>query len=96
MIKTATKNYGFSKDDVLDDTISMFCVIFNSLGEIFGPLFVGFLSDYAGIQTACNVAALLTFWLCIVFVFGTGAFFDIFARNQKIKVDQDIESVLKR
>jgi hypothetical protein len=38
MIKSASEDYGYEKDDILTDVISSFCVFGCSIGEIAGVL----------------------------------------------------------
>ena len=82
MLKTATLTYGYANDDVLNDTVSMFGIMFCSIGEIMGPLFGGFVTDNAGSDAAFNVAALMTFAFAIVFAVGSETFNTFFDKKQ--------------
>ena len=86
MVKTATLNYGYANDDILNDAISTISSVFNAIGEIIGPLFGGFVTDYAGSHTSFNVAALMTFMFAIVFAVGTDTFYSLFEKKQSISI----------
>ena len=72
MLKSAVESYGYKEDDVLNDIISSFATFGGALGEIFGPLFVGIVSDFYGIETCCAIAGLINFVFAFVFFIGTG------------------------
>ena len=93
MLKTATLTYGYANDDVLNDTVSMFGIMFCSIGEIMGPLFGGFVTDNAGSDAAFNVAALMTFTFAIVFAVGTDTFYSLFEKKQSIYNFEDKEGI---
>ena len=83
MVKSATTSYGYANDDILNDLISTFVVIATAIGEILGPLFAGFISDWAGIENACTLAGLFYFTICITFVIGTGLLTNCFRKHKK-------------
>ena len=93
MVKTATLNYGYANDDILNDAISTISSVFNAIGEIIGPLFGGFVTDYAGSHTSFNVAALMTFTFAIVFAVGTDTFYSLFEKKQSIYNFEDKEGI---
>ena len=67
MLKSASNDYGFANDDILTDVISSFCVIGCSIGEILGPLYSGFVSDWLGIEASCTLISFITFGFTIIF-----------------------------
>ena len=93
MVKTATLTYGYENDDVLNDTISMFCVMFSAIGEIIGPLFVGFVTDFAGSEAAFNIASLMTFVFAIVFAVGTGVFNSCYEKQKQDQIFDEKEGI---
>ena len=83
MLKCACGVYGYENDDILNDAISSFCVIGCGIGEILGPLYSGFVSDWLGIETSCNILSLATFGFTIVFAVTTEVIPTWFSKTQK-------------
>ena len=78
MIDRSVNEYGYHDDDILVDTISSFSSMGCSLGEIIGPIFAGFVTEFYGIEICCLYASILSFLFAIVYSLGTGLICDIF------------------
>ena len=76
MIDRSVNEYGYHDDDILIDTISSFSSMGCSLGEIIGPIFAGFITEFYGIEKCCVFASFLSFIFGIVYFLGTGLIYD--------------------
>ena len=78
MIDRSVNEFGYHDDDILVDTISSFSSMACSLGEILGPLFADFITQYYGIEYCCILASGLSLVFGIVFWIGTGLVGDMY------------------
>ena len=74
MIRTATEDYGYAKDDILIDNLSALCNIACNTGEIIGPLFSGTVSEMIGFENSSALVALACFIYTGIYFFGSGLF----------------------
>jgi MFS family permease len=92
MIKSATIQYGYPKDDILTDVISSFGVIAQALGQIAGFLYAGLFAEVIGIDNAFLGAA--GFFLCVgvCFFLGTGAIGEVFCKRKEVATESVIRN----
>ena len=83
MVKSATTKYGYANDDILNDVISSFGVIFGALGEITGSLYAGFAADLIGIENTFTYAGALNFIFAVVFFLGTDMIGEVLCKKHK-------------
>jgi MFS family permease len=82
MVQSAIEEYGFHDDDYLMDTISSFSSLGCSFGEIIGPIFAGFITDFLGIENCCLIASAMGLVFAVVYFFGTGYAWSLCRRSK--------------
>jgi hypothetical protein len=83
MVNSAASKYGYASDDILNDVIASFGVIFQALGEIIGSLYAGFVADWVGIENAFVLAGAINFVFAVIFFLGTGMIGEVFCKKNK-------------
>jgi MFS family permease len=85
MQKCAIKEYGYFKDDILDEHICSYSVTAYTIGEILGPIYAGSFIDKWSIEERCVFIAAVSVVFSIVYMLGTEMVCDAF-RKKSIKV----------
>ncbi|OMJ76193.1 hypothetical protein SteCoe_24488 [Stentor coeruleus] len=74
MIKASHEIYGYSKDDILTDSLSGLSNMACNVGEIIGPLISGVLISIIGFEYTGTIIAFAFALYGIVYLFGSGLF----------------------
>lgn len=93
MQKSVIQDYGYEHDDIIDERICGYAVTACAIGEIIGPMYAGMVSDFFSIETCCVIASGATFVYLIVYIFGSGYFYDV---THKRKVIASVDTELER
>ncbi|OMJ66981.1 hypothetical protein SteCoe_35990 [Stentor coeruleus] len=92
MQKCAIENYGYYKDDILDEHICSYSVTAYTIGEILGPIYAGSFIDMWNIEERCVFIAAVSVIFSIVYVLGTGMICDTFNKKSiKVQSINDLE-----
>ncbi|OMJ70297.1 hypothetical protein SteCoe_31764 [Stentor coeruleus] len=92
MQKSIVIDYGYVRDDILDDYICSYLITFNSIGEVIGPIYAGFVSNFLGIEACCAIAFGATGFYFLAYVIGSGILWDLLKRRKaEIIPTQDVE-----
>lgn len=92
MQKSIVDDYGYTRDDIIDDYICSYAVTFNAIGEVIGPIYAGLVSSFLDIETCCAIACGATGLYFLAYVFGSGVFCDFLKRRrEEVIPTQDVE-----
>ena len=68
IINYSTDVYGYEYNDILLDRITSLTNFFSNIGEIFGPIFAGLLSDYFGYSSGFAIISGISFILFLLYI----------------------------
>ncbi|OMJ91453.1 hypothetical protein SteCoe_6040 [Stentor coeruleus] len=91
MQKSIVIDYGYARDDIIDDHICSYAVTFNAFGEIIGPIYAGFVSDFLGIEVCCAIASGATGIYFLAYIVGSGILYDFVKYKRREVATEDFE-----